>query len=583
MQMKTKILIIVIILIGLGVGGIFVYKNILRPGLEKDEGVLVGEENRNCIYSNKYDVKLVMPTTFGLLDQFALLPNGDIAMGDKANNRILLFHNNTFETVVTGDINASAVTALPDGRIAYLDHNEVSLLNYRTKEKERLGKVPGERYLQALGSDKQGNIYVGTSGAGLFRFKNGKLEKVAESLPFSKLDSVQITDIAVGLDDIVYVAGFEKVFAVDPTGAIQSIAEGLVDEPVWVEVGPDGMVYINELSRGLQRFDPKTKQLSQLNTNYHFYGMLSLTANELLVHDTRGILFTLNLETNAVKLLCTSVGNDFAFVAGADNTVFFATPSLEPVLKQHMVELNDAGEKIDLNNLEYATIFAADVDNENRLSLLTNEGIVRLNQDGSIKTVSIRIEGREFPPMRNLAAGQGLWYVTATDFNEKIEIFSVDESGETIFLPISFTRDSFGTEVYKVDDARIDVAPDGSLALIITAKGSASQGPYIQRVYRADANGLNLKEIARLDSGRVAGMVDIAVGPDNSVFVLTMRGEIPNVGGSDSIYKIGKNNEIAEAVHICPGRDPESIDVDSVGNIWFGSTLGVFKATPKVR
>ncbi|OGY43524.1 MAG: hypothetical protein A2731_03790 [Candidatus Buchananbacteria bacterium RIFCSPHIGHO2_01_FULL_39_8] len=573
--MKAKILIILMISVGLGIGGFFIYKNIFFKGIAK--------ETRDCIYSDNYNLKLVMPSSFGLLEQFALLSNGDIVMGDKANNRILLFHNNTFETVVTGDINASAVTALPDGRIAYLEDNGVSLLNYKTKEKERLGKVPGERYLQALGSDKQGNIYVGTSGAGLFQFKNGELEKIAESLPFYKLDSVQITDIAVGLDGVVYVAGFEKVFAVDPTGAIQSIAEGLVDEPVWVEVGPDGMLYINELSHGLQRFDPKTKRLSRLNINYQFYGMLVLKADEFLVHDTRGILFTLNLETNAIKPLYTSVGNDFAFAAGADDKVFFATPSLEPVLKQHVVKLSGAGERTDLNTLEYEAIFAADVDNENRLTLLTNEGIIRLNHDGSIKIVPIRLEGRESPPMRNFATGQGVWYITATDFNEKIEVFSIDELGEITLLPISFTRDSFGTEVYKVDDARIDVAPDGSLAIIATAKGSAAQGPYIQRVYRADADGSNLKEVARLDSGRVAGMVDIAVGPNNSVFVLTMQGEIPNVGGSDSIYKIDKDNKTTEAVYICPGRDPESIDVDPTGNIWFGSTLGVFKATPKVQ
>ena len=569
--MKIKILIILIILIALGAGGFFVYKNVLRPGLE----------NRDCIYSDKYDIKLVMPTAFGLLEQFALLPNGDIVMGDKSNNRILLFRNSTLETIVSGEINASAVAALPDGRIAYLENNGVSLFNYKTKEKERLGKIQGDRYLQALGSDKQGNIYVGTSRAGLFRFKDGELEKIIESLPFPDLDSVQITDIAVGLDGTVYVAGFEKVFAVDSNGAVRLIADGLINEPVWLEVGPDGMLYINELSHGLQRFDPKTKQLSQLNINYQFYGILMLTTNELFVHDTRGILFTLNLETNAVKPLYTNAGNDFAFAVGSDSKVFFATPSLEPVLKQHMIELNSAGERIELNNLEYAVIFAADVDNENRFTLLTNEGIVRLHDDGLIKIVPIRIEGREFPMMRNFAAGQGRWYVTATDFNEKIEVFSVDESGEVTFLPIRFTRDSFGTGVYKVDDVRIDVALDGSLAIIATAKGSASQGPYIQRVYRADADGSNLQEIARLDSGRVAGMVDIAVDRDNNVFVLTMQGEKPNVGGSDSIYKIDKNGKTTEAVHICPGRDPESIDVDPNGNIWFGSTLGVFKATPK--
>lgn len=53
---------------------------------------------------------------------------------------------------------------------------------------------------------------------------------------------------------------------------------------------------------------------------------------------------------------------------------------------------------------------------------------------------------------------------------------------------------------------------------------------------------------------------------------------MPNVGGSDSIYEIDNDTKVTEAVYVCPGRDPESIDVDSAGNIWFGSTLGVFRA-----
>lgn len=566
--MRKLFFAIPLLLLVLVIGAFSLYKN---PSSNED---VSSKEGQDCIHSDSYNVKLVMPTSFGLLEQLALLPNGDIALGDSANKRILLFHNSTLETVVSGDLKASAVAALPDGRIAYIEHNEVSLLDYKTGQKERLGKIPGDRYLQALGSDRQGNTYVGTSGAGLFRFdKDGKLDKLADSLPFSDLDSVQITDIAVGLDGTVYAAGFEKVFAVDLAGGVRLIADGLVNEPVWVEVAPDGMVYINELSRGLQRFDPQTKQLSKLNTSYQFAAMLALTANEFFVYD-QGIIFTLDLRANAANPLYANAGNDFAFAAGANDTVFLATPSLHSVLKQHMIKLNGDGGRADLRNLEYAAIFSADVDNEGRLALLTSEGIVRLNHDGSIKTVPIQIEGRELPPMRNFAAGQGRWYVAATDFNEKIEIFSVDETGKIKFLPINFTPESFGA--YTVDDARIDVAPDGSLALFVTAKGSASEGPYIQRVYRADADGSNLREIARLDSGRVAGMVDIAVGPDNSVFVLTMQGE-SNLG-SDSIYKIDKDNKVTEVVDACLGHDPESIDVDSAGNIWFGSTLGVFKA-----
>jgi len=569
--MKTKILLTLIILICLITGG-FLFIKRFSP-----------KESRGCIYSDNYNVKLIMPTAFGLPAQFALLPNGDIAIGDFVNNRILLFHDNKFETVVSGDINAWAVTALPDGRLAYAKSNsEVMIFDYQTKQEESLGRIPeipipGGRYPQALASDKQGSVYLATSRASLFRFKNGQAEKMVDSLPFSNPNSAQITDIAIGIDGTIYVAGFEKVFAIDSSGAVQTIAEGLNNEPVWLEVAPDGMLYINELSRGLQRFDPKTKELSQLKVRNGFGDMLALSADELFFHDPQETFYTLNLRTGALKPLYANAGNSFAFAVGIDGSVFFATPSLEPVLKQHMVKINSNGERVDLRNLEYGAIFAADVDNENRLSLLTDEGIIRLNHDGSIKLVPIRIEGREFPNMGNFAAGQKLWYVITTDHNEKIEVFSVDELGGVKFLPISFSRDSFGTKVYKVSDARIDVAPDGSIALFVTAQGSASRGPFLQRVYRADADGSNLKEIARLDSPRIAGMVDIAVSSDNKVFVLTNQGEA--MGGSDSIYRIDENNKVAETIYICTGRDPKSIDIDSVGNIWFSTTIGIFKAT----
>ncbi len=569
--MKTKILIILIILVGLGVGGIFLYKN-TNKSLMKDW--------QNCIYSDTYDIELIMPTAFGLPAQFALLPNGDIAIGDFANNRIILFHDNKSETVVAGDVNAWAVAALPDGHLAYAKSNgKVMIFDYQTKQEESLGRIPGipipgGRYPQALASDRQGNVYLATSRASLFLFKNGQVEKIVDSLPFPNPDSIQITDIAIGLDGTIYVAGFEKVFAIDSSGVVQTIAEGLNNEPVWLEVAPDGMLYINELSRGLQRFDPKTKELSQLNVRYGFGDMLALSADELFFHDFRGTFYTLNLRTSTLNPLYTNAGNSLAFAAATDGSVFFATPALEPVLKQHMVKISSNGERVDLRNLEYATIFAADVDNNNRLHLLTDRGIVTVGPEGAIKTIPINIQGTE---LRGFAVGQDRWYVVTTDYNEKIEVLSVDESGKVTFLPFSFSRDSFGTKVYKVDDARIDIAPDGSLVLIVTAKGSASRGPFFQRVYRVAADGTNLKEIIRLDSPRIAGMVDIVASSDNKVFVLTNRGEA--MGGSDSIYRIDENNKATEAIYICTGRDPKSIDIDPAGNIWFSATIGIFKAT----
>ncbi len=566
---KIIFIIPLLVLIILVIGGALVYKDIHSKNTEG----LGAMGWRDCIHSNSYNVKLIMPTAFGLPAQFALLPDGDIAIADTANNRILLFHNDAFETIVSGDVNAWAVAALPDNRIVYVKGSgELIALDYKTKKEEHLAQI--EYQPQALAADKHGNIYIGTSHNNLYRFKDGKLEIFAKSLPFPDPGFPAITDIVVGLDGTVYVAGFERVVAVDPAGAVRTIADGLNYEPVWVEVGPDGMVYINDLSHGLQRFDPNTKQTSQLKIPYGFGDMLALTADKFFFYSHHGSFYTLNLQTGAITPVYVNAGNSFAFAAGADEKVFFATPPIEGVLKQHVVQLNSAGERIDLPNLEYEAIFTADVDKESNLHLLTDKGIVRINSDGSIKTVPINTK-RELPYWKNLAVGNDHWYVIASDYNEKIEVISIDESGNVTFLPISFNRDSFGTSVYKVDDARIDVAPDGSLALIVTAKGSASQGPYLQRVYRANADGSNLKEITRLDSSRIAGMVDISVGPKNDIFVLTPRGK---TGDPDSIYHIDQNGKVSEAVQICAGRDPKSIDVDPSGNIWFGSTLGVFRA-----
>ena len=121
----------------------------------------------------------------------------------------------------------------------------------------------------------------------------------------------------------------------------------------------------------------------------------------------------------------------------------------------------------------------------------------------------------------------------------------------------------------------IDVGDDGQLALIVTVEGSKGQGPLYQRVYRADAEGTNLTKVAELDSKRIAGMVDISIGPENEVYVLTCQ---QNSRLTEIIYRISNKNEISEFLEISAGRDPKSLDVDLNGNVWFCTTVGVFCA-----
>ncbi|MGA3094150.1 MAG: hypothetical protein ABSD79_02025, partial [Dehalococcoidales bacterium] len=147
----------------------------------------------------------------------------------------------------------------------------------------------------------------------------------------------------------------------------------------------------------------------------------------------------------------------------------------------------------------------------------------------------------------------------------------IDQQNKVSFLPISFDRASFGN-AFQVTDARIDIGNDGKLALIVTAMATAGQGPLYQRVYRANADGSNLTLIAKLDSSRTSGMEDITVGPDDDIYVLTAQ------KSNEVIYRIDQNNKVSKFIAIATGRDPKSIDMDCYGNLWFCTTVGIFRA-----
>jgi streptogramin lyase len=101
---------------------------------------------------------------------------------------------------------------------------------------------------------------------------------------------------------------------------------------------------------------------------------------------------------------------------------------------------------------------------------------------------------------------------------------------------------------------------------------TAGQGPLYQRVYRANADGSNLTLIAKLDSSRTSGMEDITVGPDDDIYVLTAQ------MSNEVIYRIDQNNKVSKFIAIATGRDPKSIDMDCYGNLWFCTTVGIFRA-----
>ena len=331
---------------------------------------IMSEEVRSCIYGDGYEVQPVLSTAFGLPSQMALLPNGDIAIGDMNLGRISLLSGSGVRTLVSGKtndpwaINSWAVAVLPDGGVIYSRSNrEIMAIDPPyTGEHRRLGATPEP--IHVLAADAAGNVYAaGGKDNNLYRLSpGGSLSTLATDLPFPV-----VSDIDIGTDGTVYVAGNTRVVAVDPSGEVSIIVDGLNFEPVWVEVAPDGNLYINELTQGLQRFDPADGQVTSVKVRYGFADFVAETSSEFIFH-FKGVLYRLNIATNAVTPLLTNEGNSFAFAAAAGGVVFFATPPLHPVLDSHIVQVQEDGTSRHLTELSYRRISAADVDKANLLS-----------------------------------------------------------------------------------------------------------------------------------------------------------------------------------------------------------------------
>lgn len=177
---------------------------------------------------------------------------------------------------------------------------------------------------------------------------------VATSLPFDDI-GYAITDMDVASDGTVYVAGFNRVVAIDRTGrAAIIIAEGLNYEPVFVEVTPDDTVYINENTRGLQRYEPVSGRLTSVRIDnfWPFSDILAPSTGELIFYETEAY-YKANLTTGSVVPLFTMPGNSYAFAANASDSVFFSTPSHPPVLNSHIVSLRADGNINSLTELTY--------------------------------------------------------------------------------------------------------------------------------------------------------------------------------------------------------------------------------------
>lgn len=518
---------------------------------------------------------------FGLPKQLALLPNGDILITDLSFKCIRVLSNGSIRTLIGPDeTTANSVAAMPDGQVCYIDlKNQLVSVEPRTGAKRTLGIIPPDEWIPALAADSGGNVFAVARSNRLFRFtKDGERSIVTSALPFEQIKTPTIFDIDVGQDGTVYISGSKYFVAVTPEGNVKTIADDLHNEPSWCEVAPDGKVYVKDIPSGVRWLNPATDELMpvQISINTGVCDLLALSADELvLLPSGSDLICKYNLSSKeATPLLVNSV-NSRAFATG--NDAFLASPDLGASLKSDIIRIQGDGTTKNVAGLTFTHVEAADVDNENRLCLYADNRFYRLETDGSVTSIIPKFpSGWKIGGNTNIATGPGgLFYCITTDFKDSIQIWTVNQQGDVNILPIIFNRASFG-DAYQVCDARIDVGSDGRLVFVVTAIGSKGQGPFYQRVYQVSADGTNMKEVANFDSGRIGGMVDIAVDHDNNIFVCVCEG---TTGDGEAIFRISNNKEVVRYLGIRAGRDPDSIDVDSSGNVWLCTTIGVFRIT----
>lgn len=543
-----------------------------------------------CIEVQKnYRLIKVRESEFGNPFSMALHPDGSVILGDQNNNRIVRIKDGKVTTVLASDnIKTGLVAVLPNGKVVYTSFDgQIYAYDIDTNLSTFIGRPPQPEWIAALTTDLDGHIYFTTNLANIYIIdENGAFNRIVDSLPFFGTDGYGnslIGDMAVSLDKTICVSGPGRVVAVQTDDTIKIIADNLRNEPVNVTASPDNFVYINDNGNNFIKYNPVTGSSTFLHFDnvFQFGDVLAPSTDELIIYEAHNMLYRYHLPSHSFTVLSLVTGNSLAFAADGNNTVFFSTPSKTGVIKSHIVRLSSDGNTSDVQDLTYSRILSIDVDRRNRLCLATDEGFVRHETDGTVTAVSPLFFDNNWisgPLQFKLAVGPNdYWYTISSYYDGLVRVHRFSENSDPIPLPITFNRDPFGKIDYELMfNVSMDIGPDGRLALIVSATGINFQAPFYQRVYRADADGKNLAEVANLDSPhRTGGPVDIAVGPDDSLFVLSVQDE------GEFIYRIDKEGNITEFVTLCSGNDPSSIDVDPGGNLWFSTTNGIYRVLPR--
>ena len=113
-------------------------------------------------------------------------------------------------------------------------------------------------------------------------------------------------------------------------------------------------------------------------------------------------------------------------------------------------------------------------------------------------------------------SSDGDWYVATTNFSDAQQIYRVREGGTSGEAIVTIDRTLLPGATLM--DFSAAVTPKGDLVMVSSATVFNSR--CYQRVYRANLDGSDFREVANLDSVAERMQVDIASAPNGDLYVL---------------------------------------------------------------
>ena len=330
-----------------------------------------------------YTLHQVRPSALGNPKNYGFLPDSGMVIADPNNDRIVTLRDGVIKTLVEGpDIYSHTVTSLEDGNVCYYSEGQIIKIDPISGQSTVIGQMPYEEGVKQLASDQSGNIYVASSFGNLYIFDiYGNRSTFVNDLPFDDVNYC-MTDMDVSSNNTVYIAGCRRVIAIDTSGGVSIIIDELGYEPVWIELAPNGSLYINDnFSRIIKNYDPATGELTSIDVGYFlpFGDMLAPTDDKIIFYEFE-VLYEYDLINKTALPIFMAIGNSLAFTVNKDETVFLSTPGRPPVFNPYIVSLQSDGSIIHHTNLAFSEIRSAEIDWENRLCLAADHIFTRVKK-----------------------------------------------------------------------------------------------------------------------------------------------------------------------------------------------------------